>query len=101
MSQASGVLDMPQRNWNNIPDLLRAMPVKASVKDGGIGKMVKSLSSFQDISLDVITPRDSYAWNYRGLAALVTLRKCLADLGFEPSNYLQLDKCSNQKNKID
>ena len=26
----------PQRNRNNIPDLLRAMPVKASVKDGKI-----------------------------------------------------------------
>ena len=25
---------MPQRNWNNLPDLLRAMPVKVSVKDG-------------------------------------------------------------------
>ena len=28
--------DTPQRNWNNIPDLLRAMPVKISVKHGMI-----------------------------------------------------------------
>ena len=27
---------MPQWNKNNLPDLLRAMPVKASVKDGKI-----------------------------------------------------------------
>ena len=26
----------PQRNWNNIPHLLRAMPVKVSVNDGKI-----------------------------------------------------------------
>ena len=26
----------PQRNMNNIPDLLRAMPVKVSVEDGKI-----------------------------------------------------------------
>ena len=28
--------DMPQRNKDNLPDLLRAMPVKASIKDGKI-----------------------------------------------------------------
>ena len=27
---------MPQRKWNNIPDLLRTMSVKVSVKDGKI-----------------------------------------------------------------
>ena len=32
MDWASGCTDMPQRNWNNIPDLLRAMPMKLSVK---------------------------------------------------------------------
>ena len=36
MSRASGGPDTPQRNWNNIPALLRAMPVKVSVKDGKI-----------------------------------------------------------------
>ena len=36
MSQASGVPDTPQRNRDNFPDLLRAMPVKAYVKDGKI-----------------------------------------------------------------
>ena len=34
MSHASGGSDTPQRNWNNIPDLLRAMPVNVSVKGG-------------------------------------------------------------------
>ena len=29
VSQASGVSDVPQRNKNNIPDLLRTMPVMA------------------------------------------------------------------------
>ena len=36
MSQASGVSSMPQRNRNNLPDLLRAMLVKVSIKDGKI-----------------------------------------------------------------
>ena len=33
MGGASGGPDTPQRNWNNIPDLLRAMPVKVPVAD--------------------------------------------------------------------
>ena len=33
---ASGGPDTPQRNWKNIPDLLRAMSVKVSVIDGKI-----------------------------------------------------------------
>ena len=36
MSRASVVSDTPQRNRNNIPDLIRAMSVKVSVKDGKI-----------------------------------------------------------------
>ena len=36
MSRASGGPDTPQRNWNDIPDLLRAMSVKVSAKDGKI-----------------------------------------------------------------
>ena len=36
MSRVSGGPDTPQRNWNDIPNLLRAMPVKVSVKDGRI-----------------------------------------------------------------
>ena len=32
MNRASGDPDTPQRNWNNIPDHLRTMPVKLSVK---------------------------------------------------------------------
>ena len=35
-SWASGGPDTPQRNWNNVPDLLRAMPVKVSAKVGKI-----------------------------------------------------------------
>ena len=31
-----GWFGTPQRNWDNIPDLLIAMPVKASVNDGKI-----------------------------------------------------------------
>ena len=34
MIRASGGSDTPQRNWNNIPDLLRAMSIKVPVKDG-------------------------------------------------------------------
>ena len=36
MSQASSVPDMPQRSRDNIPDLLRPIPVKLAVKDGKI-----------------------------------------------------------------
>ena len=36
MSSVSGGPDMPQRNWNNIPDLLRTISAKLSVKDGKI-----------------------------------------------------------------
>ena len=36
MIQASGVSETPQRNRNDITDLLRAMPVKVYVKDGKI-----------------------------------------------------------------
>ena len=36
MSWASGGPDTLQRNRNNLPDLLRTMPVKVSVKDGKI-----------------------------------------------------------------
>ena len=36
MSRASSGPDTPQRTWNNIPDLLRIMPVELSVKDGMI-----------------------------------------------------------------
>ena len=36
MSWASGGSGTLQRNWNNIPDLLRTMSVKLSVKDGKI-----------------------------------------------------------------
>ena len=36
MSEASVVFDTPQRKRNNIPDHLRAMPMKVSVKDGKI-----------------------------------------------------------------
>ena len=36
MSGASASPETPQRNWNNIPDLLRAMPVKVLVGHGKI-----------------------------------------------------------------
>ena len=36
VSRAAGGSDTPQRNWNNIPDLLRTMSVKVSEKDGKI-----------------------------------------------------------------
>ena len=35
-SRASGGPEMPQRNRENISDVLTAMPVKVSVKDGKI-----------------------------------------------------------------
>ena len=36
MSRASGGPDTPQRKRNNLPDLLRAMPVKVYATDGEI-----------------------------------------------------------------
>ena len=51
MSRASGGPDTPQRNRNNIPDLLRAMPVKESVKDGKISMMLQERTSLLCASL--------------------------------------------------
>ena len=42
MSRTSGGSDTPQRNWNNLPDLLRAMPMKVSIKDGKISNKQRS-----------------------------------------------------------
>ena len=36
MLRVSGGPDTPQRDWNDIPDLLRTMPVKVSVQRGKI-----------------------------------------------------------------
>ena len=41
-------------------------------------------SSVQVFPLDVTTPRDSYAWNYRELATRLTLSELLAEVGLEP-----------------
>ena len=41
-------------------------------------------TSVQIIPLDVTTPPDSYAWNYRELATLLTLRESLAEGELEP-----------------
>ena len=41
-------------------------------------------SSVQVLPLGVTTPRDSYTWNYRELATLLTLSESLAEAGFEP-----------------
>ena len=38
----------------------------------------------QVLPLDVTTPRDSYAWNYRKLTTLLALSVSLADGGLEP-----------------
>ena len=53
MSRASGDPDTPKRNWNNLPDLLRAMSVKASVKDGKISNLMERLPAY--------SPRRIYA----------------------------------------
>ena len=45
---------MPQRNWNNIPDLLRTMPVKVCIKDGKISNsstMGKRLERFGEVRI--------------------------------------------------
>ena len=43
MSRASGGPGTPQGNRNNIPDLLRAMPVKISLKDGKVSNETRLL----------------------------------------------------------
>ena len=48
------------------------------------GKLFCSTSSVQALPLDVTTPRNSYAWNYRKLATLLTLSESLAEVGLEP-----------------
>ena len=54
MGRASSCSDTPQRNRNNIPDLLRAMPVKLFVKDGKISSqttMRKRLERFGEVRI--------------------------------------------------
>ena len=41
-------------------------------------------SSVQVLPLDVTSPRDSNAWNYRELTTLLTLSESLAEVGLEP-----------------
>ena len=41
-------------------------------------------SSVQVLPLNVTVPRDSYAWNHRELAILLTLNESLAEVGLEP-----------------
>ena len=53
-------------------------------KKFGHGEAFYLPSSIQVLPLDVITPRDSYAWNYRELGTLLTLSESLAEVGFEP-----------------
>ena len=63
------------------------------------------------LPLDVTTPLDSYAWNYRVLAPPLTLSESLAEVGLEPltigsmrkdlplsnpDTLSQLDRCSSQ-----
>ena len=43
-----------------------------------------SVIRLQVLPLDLTTPRDSYAWNHRDLATLLTLSESLAEAGFEP-----------------
>ena len=54
MSGASGGPDTSQRNWNNIPDLLRTMSVKVSVIGGKISNfttMGKRLERFGEVRI--------------------------------------------------
>ena len=53
---ASGGRGTPQRNWDNLPDLPRAMPVKVSVKDGKISKMEDIHSGMIAIMINGIYP---------------------------------------------
>ena len=55
MSRASGGPEKPQRNENDIPEPLRAMPVKVSINDGKIRNqtmMRKRLEWFGLVRLD-------------------------------------------------
>ena len=49
-----------------------------------IEKHICLSSSIQVLPLDVTTPRDSYALNYRELATLLILSESLAEVGLEP-----------------
>ena len=54
MSRSSGGPDTLQRKRNNLPDHLRAMPVKVSVKDGKISNetmMGKRLERFGKVRI--------------------------------------------------
>ena len=69
MSGASGRSETPQRNRNNIPDLLRTMPVKVSVKDEEISRkttMVKRLERFDEVRIvdeTILTSSKLWVWS--------------------------------------
>ena len=46
-------------------------------------KLLCLSSSVHALPLDLTTPRDSYAWNYRELTTLLTLSEISAESGFE------------------
>ena len=67
---------MPQRNWNDIPDLLKPMPMKVYVKDGTIynyttmGKRLERfgearvVAEMNDFGLDFVKKRKSGFWRH-------------------------------------
>ena len=62
MNLASGGADTPQRNRNNVPDLLRAMLMKVSVKAGKISN-IKPQYLFCRLS-DLYEPGDSVSSHF-------------------------------------
>ena len=52
---------MPQRNWNNIPDLLRTMPMKVTTKDGKISNFNGTLT---DTLTDIVLRRSGILFQF-------------------------------------
>ena len=57
MIRASGGPDTPQRNWNNIPDLLRAMRVKVVIGNDLTATIVAVYSHVNVNTLSMATAR--------------------------------------------
>ena len=66
-----------------VPFLFMVSTQKAEGRFSDTEKLLAYRAVSRSLSLDVTTPRDAYTWNYRELAALLTLSESSFESGFE------------------
>ena len=85
MSWASGGPNTPQRNRYNLPDLMRAMPVKESIKMEGSQTKWRWERGWRDlVRLGLLMRRMALDW--------ILSRRQIVDLGALPQTWEQYSK---------